>query len=186
VTDRDELVRGYAEAMFRISEAEGEADAVEDQLFAFAKAVEGDPKLREALTDPALPAGNKRALVAELMGDRANPHAVNLLGFLIDEGREREIPRVIEELAAVGAERRRHAVAEVRSAVPLDRERRERLERALSRATGKTVEVKVVVDPSVIGGVLAKVEDEVFDGTVRTKLAEARRQLTDAGDGRSL
>jgi F-type H+-transporting ATPase subunit delta len=185
VTDKDALVRSYAEALFQIADAEGEAGAVEDQLFAFAKAVEGDPKLREALTDPALPAENKRALVSDLLGERGNPHAVNVLGFLIDEGREREIPRVVEELAAVGAERRRHAVAEVRSVVPLDEARRERLERALSRATGKTVEVKVVVDPSVLGGLVAKVEDVVFDGTVRTKLAEARRQLTGAGDGRT-
>jgi F-type H+-transporting ATPase subunit delta len=180
VTDKDVLVRRYAEGLFEIADAEGEADAVEDQLFAFAKAIERDPKLRDALTDPALPGEKKRALVSDLFGSRANPHAVNLIGFLIDEGRAREFPRVAEELAAVGAERRRHVMAEVRSAVPLDKDRRERLERALSRATGKTVEVKVVVDPSVVGGLVAKVDDEMFDGTVRSRLADARRQLTGA------
>jgi F-type H+-transporting ATPase subunit delta len=68
-------------------------------------------------------------------------------------------------------------VAEVRSAVPLTLERRKKLADALSKATGKNVEIKVVIDPSVIGGVLARVGDEVFDGTVRTRLEDARERL---------
>jgi F-type H+-transporting ATPase subunit delta len=178
VTDRDEMIRGYAEGLYRIAEAEGEADAVEDQLFDFAKAIERDARLREALTDPQLPIENKRSLVADLLGERANPHAVNLLGFLIDEGRAREIQRIVEAFAAVAAERRAEVVAEVRSAVPLDGERRERLTKALSDATGKRVELKVVVDPAVVGGLVAKVGDEVFDGSIRTRLADARRLLS--------
>jgi F-type H+-transporting ATPase subunit delta len=177
VTDRDELIRGYAEAVYAIAEAEGEEGLVEDQLYAFAKAIERDARLREALTDPQLPVENKRSLVTDLLGERANPHAVNVLGFLIDEGRAREIQRIVEAFAAVAAERRAEVVAEVRSAVPLDGDRRERLAEALSEATGKRVELKVVVDPTVIGGLVAKVGDEMFDGSIRSRLAEARRLL---------
>ena len=83
-------------------------------------------------------------------------------------------------MVRLSAERRQHAVAEVRSAFPLDEQQRRRLEEALSRATGKTVEVKVVVDPSVVGGAVAQVGDVVFDGSVRTRLVEARRQLAGA------
>jgi F-type H+-transporting ATPase subunit delta len=71
-------------------------------------------------------------------------------------------------------------VAEVRSAVPLDEARRQRLAAALSKATGRSVELKVVVDPSVIGGVVARLGDEVFDGTVRTRLHDARERLAGA------
>lgn len=177
--DKDALVRGYAEALFSIAEAEGETALVEDQLYAFAKAVEGDAKLREALVDPGLPAENKKGLVADVL-ERANPNAVHLIDLLIDQGRFRDIVRIIEEMASIAAERRQRVVAEVRTAVPLDDAQRDRLTAALSRATGKTVEVKVVVDPSVVGGVLAKVGDLVFDGTVRARLDEARRQLAQA------
>jgi F-type H+-transporting ATPase subunit delta len=177
MAERDALVRGYAEALFAVAEAEGEASAVEDQLYAFAKALETETRVREALTDPALPAENKKGLVRDLLGERANPHTVNALGFLIDQGRARDIGRIVEELAAVAAERRAHQVAEVRSAVPLDEAQRERLATALSRATGRQVEVKVVVDPTVVGGIVAKVGDEVFDGSVRARLAEARERL---------
>jgi F-type H+-transporting ATPase subunit delta len=180
VAERDALVRGYARALFEIAEAEGELPAVEDQLYAFAKAVERETRLREALTDPALPAENKRGLVRDLLGDGANPHVVNVLGFLVEQGRTRELGRIIEGLAEVAAQRRQHALAEVRSAVPLEGAQRERLAEALSRATGRTVEVKVVVDPSVIGGVVARIANEVFDGTVRARLAEVRERLTGA------
>jgi len=178
MAEKDALVRGYAEALFAVAEAEGELATVEDQLYAFAKALEVQTELREALTDPALPAENKKALIRDLLGERANPHTVNVLGFLIDQGRAREIGRIVEELVAVAAERRAHAVAEVRSAVPLDEDQRQRLAQALSAATGRQVEVKVVVDPSVVGGIVAKVGDEVFDGTVRSRLDEARGRLT--------
>jgi F-type H+-transporting ATPase subunit delta len=152
MAEKDALVRGYAEALFAVAEAEGELAAVEDQLYAFAKALETETKLREALTDPALPAENKKALIHDLLGDRANPHTVNVLGFLVDQGRAREIGRIVEEFAAVAE--------------------------ALSKATGRQVEIKVVVDPTVVGGVVAKVGDEVFDGSVRSRLDEARGRLT--------
>ncbi|HYU15703.1 MAG TPA: ATP synthase F1 subunit delta, partial [Candidatus Acidoferrum sp.] len=87
------------------------------------------------------------------------------------------LARIIEELARVAAARRNRAVAEVRTAVPLSDEQRERLSAALSKATGKTVELKVLVDPAVIGGVLARVGDQVIDGTVRRRLELARERL---------
>jgi F-type H+-transporting ATPase subunit delta len=177
---KDEIVKGYAQALFAVAEAEDDLGTVEDELFAFVKVVERDGRLREALADPALPAENKRTLVKELLGDRASPHTVSILGFLIEQGRAKELGRIVESLAELAAERRKHVVAEVRSAVPLTQERRKRLAEALSKATGKNVEIKVVVDPSVIGGVLARVGDEVFDGTVRSRLGEARERLGSA------
>jgi F-type H+-transporting ATPase subunit delta len=170
-------VRGYAQALLAVAEAEDDLGTVEDELFAFAKEVERDGRLSQVLTDPAFPAENKRALVNELLGERANTHTVSILGFLIEQGRARELGRIVEGLAELAAERRRHVVAEVRSAVPLTLERRKKLAAALSKATGKNVEIKVLIDPSVIGGVHARVGDEVFDGTVRTRLNEARERL---------
>lgn len=178
MAEKDGLVRGYAEALFAVAQAEGELEAVEDQLYAFAKAIEADAELREAMTDPLLPAENKKGVVRDLLGERANPHTVNVLGFLVDQGRAREIGHIVEELASLAAERRAHVVAEVRSAVPLDERQRRRLAQALSKATGREVEIKVVVDPTLVGGIVAKVGNEVFDGSVRTKLDEARGLLS--------
>ena len=69
-------------------------------------------------------------------------------------------------------------LAEVRAAVDLSAQQRERIGKALSKATGKQVDVKVVVDPDVVGGVVAHVGDMVFDGTVRSRLADAKQHLS--------
>ncbi len=177
---RQELIRGYAQALLAVGEAEGELDATVDQLYAFGKAMQREGRLREALIDPGLPVENKRGLIADVLGERANPNVLNAVAFLLEQGRARELPDILEVVAELAAERRQHAVAEVRSAVPLSAEQRERLAQALSEASGRTVEVKVVVDPAVIGGLVARIGDEVFDGSVRTRLAEARDHLVSA------
>jgi F-type H+-transporting ATPase subunit delta len=177
VADRN-VIRAYAEAMFQIAEAEGELQVVEDQLYSIAKLAETDARVGAAIVDTSLPAENKRALVRDILGDGANPTAINVFGFIVEQDHGRDAGRIIEELGNVAAERRQHALAEVRSAVPLDEEHRRRLIEALSRATGKTVELQVFVDPSVVGGVVARVGDEVFDGTVRTRLGEAKEHLS--------
>ena len=174
---KDELVRSYAEALFRVAAAEVELDTVERHLFAFARLLETEPRIREALTDPSLPLENKRALIAESLGERANPLAVNMLAFIVEQGRARELERIVEVLAEVVAETREATVAEVRSAVPLSDAQVKKLNEALSNATGRRIEVRVVVDPSVVGGLVARVGDEIFDGSIRTRLDEAREHL---------
>jgi F-type H+-transporting ATPase subunit delta len=176
VTGND-VVRGYAQALFSVAEAEGVLERVEDELYAFARAVEQHGDLREALTDAALPAENKKAVLAELLGERAHPVTLNALSFVVESGRARDLGKIADELASVTAERRQRALAEVRSAVELTAQQQERLQRALSEATGRSVEVKVVVDPSVVGGLVARVGDEVFDGSIASRLDDARQHL---------
>ena len=170
MTGNDDLIRGYAQALFTVARAEGVLPTVEDELYGFAKALEQNTSLREALTDAALPAENKKGVIRDLLGERVNPVTVNLLGFIVDAGRAREIPKIVDEVARMAAGERGHALAEVRTAVALTDEQRARLERALSAATGRQVDVKAVLDPAVVGGVVARVGDEVFDGTVATRL----------------
>jgi F-type H+-transporting ATPase subunit delta len=176
VADEDRI-RGYAEAFYAVARAEDELDAVEQQLYAFAQLVERDDRVRDALVDPALPSENKRGLIRDALGERANPIALDLLSLMVDLDRGRDIDRVVKAMAEVSAEGRSHALAEVRSAVPLDEERTRRLEQALTRATGRQVEVRVVVDPTVIGGIVARIGDEIFDGSVKTRLDDAKQQL---------
>ena len=133
----DDTVRGYAQALLSVAEAEGVLDRVQDELYAFAKAVERNGDLREALTDAALPPQRKKAVIDELLGERAHPTTATLVGFLVDAGQARRIG-----------------------------------------ATGHPVELKIDVDPAVIGGVVARVGDEVFDGSLASRLTEAKQYLT--------
>jgi F-type H+-transporting ATPase subunit delta len=177
VAEKDRLVRGYAEALFAVAQAEGDLESVEEELYRFSKTLEREGRLREALTDPGLPAERKIAVLEEILGSRASAQTINLLKFLVEQGRARDLPEIAEALAEMAAGRYQKTVAEVRAAVPLDEQRQARLADALGKTTGREVELKVLVDPSVIGGVVARVGDQVFDGTIRRKLELARHQL---------
>lgn len=177
MTTKDPRIQGYAAALFQVAQAEGVLEQLEDELFRFARTLDNELKLRDALTDPNLPAEHRANMVRELLGEKASPHAVNLIAFLVQQGRARDLPAIIDSLVALAASERQKAVAEVRSAVPLNGEQQTKLKAALERVTGKTVEVKVVVDPSVIGGLVARVGDTVFDASIRHRLDLAKEHL---------
>jgi F-type H+-transporting ATPase subunit delta len=170
-------VRGYAEALFQVVRAEGELDRVEDELYRFGKLVDSNHELKQALEDRRVDRANRVRLLEELLEDKVSPHTLGLLAFIVTQGRARQLPQILEEMSALAAESRNSVVAEVRAAIPLDETQREELARALSKSTGKNVEVKVVVDPAVIGGVVAKLGDTVIDGTVRRRLEQLKEQV---------
>lgn len=178
MTKRDDMILGYADALVSAALAEGELDRLEGPLFGFAKSLDGAPKVREALADPALPSEKKRRLVQDLLGQKVPPRVVSMIGFIVDQGRGRELGAILEAFAAAAAEERSEVLAEVRSAVPLDKRQRERVAEALGRSTGRTVDVQVVVDPDLIGGIVAKVGDEVFDSSIRGRLRAVRERMS--------
>lgn len=177
MASKDPRIEGYAKALLDIAQAEGVLDQVEDELFRFARTLENEIRLRDALVDPQLPVERRVAMLRELLGAKATQHTVNLIGFVVEQGRARELSQIIDSLVELAAKERQKAVAEVRTAVALDDDQRERLERALRDATGKDITLKVIVDPSVVGGLLARVGDLVFDASVRRRLELAKERL---------
>ena len=166
----DDRTLAYAEALFGVARAEGTLGEVEDELFRFSQTLQGNDELRDALTNPGIPASRRQQIVEDLLGGKASPTTAALVSMVVGTGRARELPAIIRQLVEMSAAEANKEVAEVRSAVPLDDQMRERLSRALSDAVGKQVEVKVVVDPSVLGGIVAQVGDTVIDGSVRSRL----------------
>jgi len=170
-------VDGYANAIFEVAKAEGSLEAVENELFQFGQVFRRSDQLREKLTDQSLPAEKRQAIVEDLLGQKASPLTVNLVSFLVGSGRAGDMSEIIDRLVRRAAAERQHEVAEVRSAIPLDGEQRRRLTEALQRATGKQVELKVIIDRGVIGGLVARVGDTVIDGTVRKRLDQLKELL---------
>jgi F-type H+-transporting ATPase subunit delta len=170
-------VEAYANALLEVSRAEGHLAEIEDELFRFARTFEGSDELRAALTDPALPSERRVALVEDLLGGKALQTSSALASFIVAAGRAAELPAIVDRFVELAAAEQRRAVAEVRTAIELTPEQTERLREALNRATGKDVEVKVVVDASVLGGIVARVGDLVIDGSVRHRLEQLREQI---------
>ncbi|MCZ7534820.1 MAG: ATP synthase F1 subunit delta [Acidimicrobiia bacterium] len=150
---------------------------VEDELFRFARVFEGNDELRTALSDPAIPAERRQAVVEELLGGKALAVSRAIASFVVGIGRVNDLPAVVNRLVEIAAESRSHEVAEVRSAVPLDDDQQRRLAAALGEATGKQVEIKLIVDPRVLGGIVARVGDVVIDGSVRHRLEQLKEQI---------
>jgi F-type H+-transporting ATPase subunit delta len=173
----DDRTLAYADALFGVARAEGTLGDVEEELFRFSLALEGSDELREALTDPHIPAARRQQIVEDLLGRDALPVTTALVSMVVGAGRARDLPAIIRQLVERSAAEANKEVAEVRSAVELTAAQRKRLAEALGAATGKQVELKVVVDPSVLGGILAQVGDTVIDGTVRSRLEQLRHAL---------
>ena len=167
----------YANALLEVARAEGHLAEVEDDLFRFARVFEGSDELRLALTDPQLPADRRMAIVEELMGGKALATSAALAAFVVGIGRAADLPAIVEAFVMKAASVRNRELAEVRSALPLDEGQRARLAEALAAATGKQIELKVIIDPSVLGGLVARVGDTVIDGTVRHRLDQLREQV---------
>lgn len=173
----DARIDGYARALFEIARAEGTLDEVEDELFRFARSFEASDELRSALTDDLIPAAKRQAIVEDLLGGKATATTTQLVSMVVGSGRGRDLPAIIDRLVARAASSKQLEVAEVRSAVALTDDQQARLKAALANATGKQVNLKVIVDSSVVGGIVATVGDTVIDGSVRTRVEQLKSRL---------
>jgi F-type H+-transporting ATPase subunit delta len=173
-TTTDDRIHAYADAMFAVARSEGTLQQVGDELFRFARTIESNDELREALSDPHLPASRRQQIVEDLLGPRALPTTTALASMVVAAGRGKDLPSIIDSLVQKTAAESNKAVAEVRSAIELTDDQRQRLAEAISKATGKTVDVKVVLDPTILGGIVTTVGDTVIDGSVRTRLEKLK------------
>lgn len=155
----------------------GDEDArLADELFAVRNTVKDNPELRDALSDPRRSVEDKRALVRALLEGKALPATIALVEQSTF-GTHRTVTAALDEYQKVVAEVHGERVATVRVARELSDADRDRLAAALSQQYGRNVHLNFLVDPSVIGGVRVEIGDDVIDGTVSSRLDDARRRL---------
>ena len=165
---------GYADAVAAVARAEGNLDVVSDELFRVARALEGSDELRMTLSDRQIPAARRQQIVEDLLGGHASETTTAVVSMIVAAGRSSDLAGIAREAVEINARDRGRSVAEVRTAVALADGQAERLAAALSAATGHRVDIKVIVDPSIMGGVVATIGDEVIDGSVRHRLSQLR------------
>ncbi|CAN5664781.1 hypothetical protein BH24ACT15_BH24ACT15_29390 [soil metagenome] len=173
----DEVVAAYGRAIAEIAQAEGAADRVSDELFEFARAVDTTPELRDKLTDSSIPLEARSAATSELL-QRAHPVTQSCVQMLLSADRMRHISEIADVAANESAEQRGAGVASVRTAKPLSDTQREELKAALAERVGHPVELKVVVDPELVGGLVVQIGETVIDGSIAKRLTDIRSSLS--------
>lgn len=165
------------EAFLANAQVSGRLGRVEDELFRFQRIVAGDVDLQSALTDPQAPVAAKGNMVKQLLSDKAAPETVRLASHAVATRTER-FGRTVESYLRIAARRQQQVTAVVTSAAPLTEAQVDRLVAALSRQYGRGVNANIVVDPTVIGGLRIEIGDEVIEGTISSRLDDARRRLS--------
>ena len=165
------------DAALEAADARGELDGVEDELFRFGRIVGGDAELSRILSDRTAPAAGKAALVEQLLAGRVSPVTALLLRSHLTGRTVGNAENVVERLSEAASSRRGQSVARVTTAVELTPEQERRLSGLLSRLYNRPIGLQVTVDPSVLGGLVIRVGDEVIDGSIAHRLEAAGRRL---------
>ena len=170
-------ISGYASAIYSVAAAEGELDAVKSQLGDVSEAVNQNEQLRSALSDRLLPAATRGQIVDDVLGGKTSDTTKALVGMIVTAGKGSQLPAIVGEFLNRAATGSGQKLATVRSAVALTEDQKQRLTKALSTNAGTEVQIRNVVDPDVVGGIVTEMGDTVIDGSVRSKLDEMKDAL---------
>jgi F-type H+-transporting ATPase subunit delta len=169
----------YAQAAFKLALERGELDSWQASLRKIADITTGE-KLMALLENPKLPFDAKKALLEELLG-KINPLALNLAYLLVHKDRLGIAGDISQQYDRLLDTDRGIQHVELTTALPLDDEARERISNQFGKITGRKVIIDAQVNPSIVGGIKARIGDTLIDGSVKSKLGALRKSLVEIG-----
>lgn len=170
------VARRYAQAAFDIATEQNALDQWKRDLD-LAAAVFANPQVARDFDDPKVSEANKRNVVTQNLQGKVSPQALNMIYLLVQRGRTNLIVKVAEEFTAFYNRARNIAVADVTTAMPLGDEEMRKVVATLGRITGKQIQVRAHVNPAIIGGLVARVGDELIDASIATRLHELAMRI---------
>ena len=168
--------RRYAEAIFEIARENNTIDRTLDDVQGIASMF-SKRTLAYLLNEPKVPAQRKEKAIRQGLASRVLPTSLNLALLVVQRQLVDAMPNIARELAQMVLDYKNQAVAEVTTAAPMDEQQLNRVRQALERNTGKTILMRTKVQPEILGGVIARVGDQVIDGSIRHRLAVLKQQL---------
>lgn len=172
------IARRYAKALFELAVDEGKFEEMGRELAALRSAFESEPSLGLALANPANTREDRASVAEALVSALApSPLLANTLRLLADRRRLADLPQVERTYRELADQKSGRVRAKVTTAVPLPDEVASRLAAALQKATQRTVVVERAIDPAILGGAVAQVGSQVFDGSLRNQIEQLKQQL---------
>jgi len=153
---------------------------VEEELGAVVAALRENPRLRAVMEDARLPVERRRAVLAEVLPDRLGGLTRAFVSLVLAKGRARYLEAIFDEFRRLADEARRQVEVEIRTARPLGEDELNELAAGFRAATGREVRLSVWVEPELLGGLVARLGDRVWDGSVTGRLRRLRERLTGA------
>jgi F-type H+-transporting ATPase subunit delta len=181
VTNKTAATR-YARALLDVAVKEkADLDLIETELSQFADLFKQCPPLERVLLNPAVPVPRKRAAVSDLLAQaKFTPIVSKLLALLADRDRLVLVPELLKTYSDRLLDFRGVVRAEVTTASALDAQRTAAIQKGLAAVTGRTVLLATKIDPSIIGGLVARIGSTVYDGSVTRQLEKMKERLTDS------
>lgn len=175
-----ELVgKRYAQALFEVAVELDKLEEYKDEINTVANIFESEPKLKMIFEHPKLSKNEKKDIVNSIFKGKVSQEIVNLMYIVVDKGRERYINTISKEYTSLSNEKQGIIEAKAITAVAMEEEELSKLEENLSKKFSKKVILTNIVDESVIGGVLVRVEDKVIDSSIKGKLEMIEKSLKD-------
>lgn len=175
MADFGTLARPYAKALFAIAR-EGNALAAWSEALSCAAAVVGDGAARAYLAQPALKSADRAAFLQAILADTpakgvfGSDAGRNLLAILSENGRLPALPEIAAQFDKLKSLAENKVRVQLVSATEVDAAQVDKIAQALQRRLGRTVEVEVEIDPTLVGGAVVRADDRVIDGSVRSRL----------------
>ncbi len=177
-------VRAFARAVLSLVDDMDRLKRIEEILFEFRNIVEENPRLRRALSGVGTVAEQRVAIVQDLTSTISDIDFLEIVRFAASSGRIRDYVEVLDLIGIIAADLRNTRIAKIHVTKPLTLRQIERVTAAIGEACGSPVDVREIIDESVIGGVLAVVGDTIFDGSVKYRLDELRSRLSVASSAK--
>ncbi len=171
------VAKRYARALFEVSSERGKIDQIEQELNAVIDAVNQNEELSKILLHPHVSAAAKKELATELFQAHVSEEMMNFLSVVIENGRESDLSNILTGYVQLANETRGIADAIVTSAKPLTDEEQAALADKFGKMLNKKLRIQTVVDASILGGIVVKIGDRLYDGSIKTKLEHFAHQI---------
>ena len=171
------VARRYARALYQEAEARGAVERTDEDVQALREALDASRELTALFESPVVAREKKEAVARRLFEGKVGDLTMRFVLLLLEKEREDLLPAVARAYGALRDERLGVVEASVRTARPLGFDETRRLEETLAQRTGKQVRLRMEVDPALIGGLVVRIGDKVYDRSVRHQLGLLREQL---------
>lgn len=171
------LDRRYALALYQVAEEKGKVDQFLEDLRQIVELVKSDKDLQLLIEHPQVSTSNKKKLFEDLFKSKVDDDMVSFLNLLIEKDRILELDNMLSQMERIYLEKHDTCIAEVKTVLPLEEEEKNQLIDKLQKKFNKKIILQEEIDENILGGVYVKVDNEVIDGTIKSKLEEMKKLM---------